>query len=59
MDKRLILKFGLKVPLGIPYSSTKNIEYFSFFREEVIIINVEFPSYLDPLILKSGVYFIR
>jgi len=59
MDKGLILKFSLKVPLSIPYSSTKNIKHLGFFREEVIIINAEFSSHLDPLVLKSGVYSIR
>jgi len=59
MNKGLILEFGLKVPLGIFCGSTKNINHFGFFREEVIVINAEFSSHLDPPVFKSGVYFIR
>jgi len=55
----LIFKLGLKVTLGIPYSSTKNIKYLYFFKEEIILINIEFSSYLNPLILKNGIYPIR
>ena len=47
------------MPLGIFYSLIKNIKYFNFFKEEIIIINAEFSFYLNPLIFKSGVYFIR
>jgi len=47
------------MPLGIPYGLTKNIKYFDFFKKEIIIINTEFSSYLDPPILKGRVYFIR
>jgi len=55
MDKRLIFKLDLKVPLGIPYNLIKNIKHFNFFKEEIIIINMEFSFYLNPLILKNKV----
>ena len=45
--------------LGIPYSLTKDIEYFSFIGGEIVIINMEFSLYLNPLILKSRVYPIK
>jgi hypothetical protein len=47
------------VGLGIPSSLSKEIKYFGFFREEIVIVNVELSSYLDPLILKGRVYPIR
>ena len=59
LDRGLVFKFGLKVTLGIPYSLTKDIEYFGFIGGEMVIINVEFSLYLDPLILKSRVYPVR
>jgi len=58
MDRGLIFKLGLKVPLGIPYSLTKDVKYLSFFREEMIIVNIEFSFYLNPLIFKNRVYSI-
>jgi len=58
-DRGVVLKLGLKVPLGVPYSLTKEVEYFSFFRKEMVIVNVELSSYLNPLILKGRVYPIR
>ena len=47
------------MPLGVPSSSSKEIEHFSFFGEEIVIVNAELSSYLDPLILKGRVYPIR
>ena len=58
-DRGLILKFGLKVILGIFCSLTKDIKHFGFIRGEIVIINAEFSLYLDPLILKGKVYSIR
>jgi hypothetical protein len=59
LDRGIILKLGLKVPLGVPCGSTKEVEYFSFFRKEMVIVNTELSSYLNPLILKGRVYPIR
>jgi len=59
LDRGVILKLSLKVPLGVPSSSTKDIEYFSFFRKDIVIVNVELFLYLNPLILKGRVYPIR
>ena len=59
LDIGLVLKLSLKVPLGVPSGLTKEVEYFSFFREEIVIVNTELSSYLNPLILKGGVYPIR
>jgi hypothetical protein len=47
------------VPLGVSSSSSKEIEYFSFFGEEIVVVNAELSLYLDPLILKGRVYPIR
>ena len=44
--------------LGIPNSLTKEVKYLSFFRGEIIVINTELFSYLDPLIFKGRVYSI-
>jgi len=59
LDRGLILKLSLKVLLGVPNGLTKKVEYFSFFRKEIVIVNVELSSYLNPLILKGKVYSIR
>ena len=59
MDRGIVLKLGLKVPLGVPYGLTKEVEYFSFFRKEIVIVNTELSLYLNPLILKGRVYPIR
>ena len=59
MDKRIILKFSLKVILGISYNLIKDIEHLSFFREKIVIVNTEFSSYLNPLIFKGRVYPVR
>ena len=54
-----MLKFNLKVILGISYSLTKDIEHLSFFKEKIVVINAEFSLYLNPLIFKGRVYFIK
>ena len=59
MVKRFVFKLGLKMLLGISCSSSKEIKYFSFIREEMVIINAEFSLYLDSPIFKSGVYPIK
>jgi hypothetical protein len=59
LDRGIILKLSLKVPLGVPCSLTKEVEYFSFFRKEIVIVNVELSLYLNPLILEGRVYPIR
>ena len=56
LDRGLILKLSLKVLLGVSYSSTKEVEYFSFFGKEMVIVTAELSLYLDPLILKGRVY---
>jgi len=59
LDRGIILKLGLKVPLSVPYGLTKEVEYFSFFGKEIVIVNSELFLYLNPPILKSRVYPIR
>jgi len=59
LDRGIVLKLGLKVPLGVPYSSTKEVEHFSFFGKEIVIVNAELSLYLNPLILKGRVYPVR
>jgi len=59
LDKGVILKLGLKVPLGVPSGLTKEVKHFSFFRKEIVIVNTELSLYLNPLILKGRVYLIR
>ena len=59
LDKGIIFKLGLKVPLGVPYGSTKEVEYFSFFRKEMVMINIELSLYLNPPIFKGKIYFIK
>ena len=59
VDRRFILKFRLKVTLGISYSLTKDIEHLGFFKEEMVIINIELSLYLNPPILKGRVYPVR
>jgi len=58
-DRGVVLKLGLKVPLGVPSGLTKKVEHFSFFRKEIVIVNAELSSYLNPLILKDRVYLVR
>ena len=59
LDRGLVLELGLKVPLSVPYSLTKEVEHFSFFRKEIVIVNAELSLYLNPLVLKGRVYPIR
>jgi hypothetical protein len=59
LDRGLVLKLGLKVPLSVPRGSTKEVEYFGFFRKEIVVVNVELSLYLNPLILKGRVYPVR
>jgi len=59
LDRGVVLKLGLKVPLGVPSGLTKEVEHFGFFRKEIVIVNTELSLYLNPLILKSRVYPIR
>jgi hypothetical protein len=59
LDRGIILKLGLKVPLGVPYGLTKKVEHFSFFGKEIVIVNAELSLYLNPLILKGRVYPVR
>jgi len=59
LDRGIVLKLGLKVPLGVPCGLTKEVEHFGFFRKEIVIVNTELSSYLNPLILKGRVYPIR
>jgi hypothetical protein len=58
-DRGIVLELGLKVPLGVPYSSTKEVEHFGFFGKEIVVVNAELSSYLNPPILKGRVYPIR
>jgi len=58
-DRGIVLKLSLKVPLGVPSSLTKEAEYFSFFKKEIVIVNAELSLYLNPLILKGRVYSVR
>ena len=59
LDRGIVLKLSLKVPLGVPNSSTKEVEHFGFFRKEMVIVNAEFSLYLNPPILKGRVYPVR
>ena len=59
LDRGVVLKLSLKVPLGVPSGLTKEVEYFSFFRKKIVIVNAELSLYLNPLILKGRVYPIR
>jgi len=59
LNRRLVLKLSLEVSLGVPNSLTEEVEYFSFFRGEVVIVNIKLSLYLDPLILKGRIYPVR
>jgi len=59
LDRGVVLKLGLKVPLGVPSGSTKEVEYFGFFKKEMVMVNTELSLYLNPLILKGRVYPVR
>jgi hypothetical protein len=58
-DKGLVFKLSLQVLLSVPYSLTKEVEYFSFFGKEIVIVNTELSLYLNPLVFKGRVYPIR
>jgi len=59
LNRRLVLKLGLKVLLGVPNSLTKKVEHFSFFKKEIVIVNAELSLYLNPLIFKGRVYSVK
>jgi hypothetical protein len=59
LDRGIVFKLSLEVPLGVPSGLTKEVEYFSFFGKEIVIVNAELSLYLNPLILKGRVYPIR
>ena len=59
LDREIVLKLSLKVPLGVPSGSTKKVEHFGFFGKEIVVVNAELSLYLNPLILKGKVYPIR
>ena len=59
LDRGLVLKLGLKVPLSVPCGSAKEVEYFGFFGKEIVVVNAELSLYLNPPILKGRVYPIR
>jgi len=56
LNRGIIFKLGLKVPLGVPYGLTKEIKHFGFFRKEMVVVNIELFLYLNPPILKGKVY---
>ena len=58
-DRGVVLKLGLKVPLGVPSGLTKEVEHFGFLRKEIVIVNAELSLYLNPLILKGRVYSVK
>jgi len=45
--------------LGIFYNLPEKVKHFNFFGEEIVIINIEFFLYLDFLVFKNRVYFIK
>jgi len=59
LDRGVVLKLGLKVPLGVPSGSTKEVEHFSFFKKEIVVVNAELSLYLNPPILKGRVYPVK
>ena len=59
LDRGVVLKLGLKVPLGVPSGLTKEVKHFSFFGKEIVIVNAELSLYLNPPILKGRIYPIR
>jgi len=58
-DRKVIFELGLKVTLGVPHSLAKEVEHFGLFGGEIVVVNLEFSLYLDPLVLKGRVYPIR
>jgi len=59
LDRGVVLKLSLKMPLGVPSNLTKEVKHFSFFKKEIVMVNTELSLYLNPLILKGRVYPIR
>jgi len=59
LDRGVVLKLSLKVLLGVPSGLTKEVEYFGFFKKEIVIVNAELSLYLNPPIFKGRVYPIR
>jgi len=59
LDRGIVLKLGLKVPLGVPSGSTKKVEHFGFLRKEMVVVNAKLSLYLNPLILKGRVYPVK
>ena len=59
LNRGVVLKLSLKVPLGVPSGLTKDVKHFGFFRKEVVIVNAELFLYLNSLILKSRVYSVK
>jgi len=59
LDRGVVLKLSLKVPLGIPSGLTKEVKHFSFFKKEIVIVNIKLFLYLNPLIFKGRVYPIK
>jgi len=57
-NRWLVLKLGLKVSLGVPNSLTKEVEHFSFFRGEIVIVNIKLSLHLNSPVLKGRVYTI-
>jgi hypothetical protein len=47
------------VILGISCSLTKDIKNLGFFKEEIVVINIELSSYLNPPIFNGRVYPIK
>jgi len=56
LDRRVIFKLGLKVTLGVPRGSAKEVEHFGLFGGEMVVVDLEFSSYLDPPVLKGRVF---
>ena len=44
--------------LGISYSLIKDIKHLGFFKEKIVIVNIEFFLYLNPPIFKSRVILL-
>jgi len=59
LNRGIILKLGLKVPLGIPCGSTKEVKHLGFFKKEMVVVNIKLFLYLNPPILKGRVYPVR
>ena len=44
--------------LGVPNGSAEKVEYFSFFKGEMVVVNIKLSSHLDSLVLKGWVYAV-